>query len=278
MKYTFQTTNFQGFVIYHITEMTDASGDKLTFNYDTHGRLSTIVDADGGTTIISYWSNIAGSNAYVYRVTTPDGRYAEFNYDTNDGKLNSIRDAQGITSSFDYNPSTLAITSLTTPYGTTTFDYNPANAGLDRWIKVTTPGNKVHAYCYIDESAPGVTSSWSANSVPTIPASVLSEPNYSTTGRDDRLSIHWDPKQWSSLSQTDFSAMTYNEFKKGRMTHWLSMGSHLFHAKNAVQEPSHNGSSDGRVTFYDYQGKSIMSYIEPVPIDEKPTHQRVLFC
>src|SRR5213594_930210 len=72
----------------------------------------------------------------ITRVTDPFGRFATFDY-TSTGRLMRITDVIGIQSSFGYGPTDF-ISTLTTPYGTTTFTYGEPD-GTTRWLEATDP-------------------------------------------------------------------------------------------------------------------------------------------
>ena len=123
-----------------LKEEIDPHGNKLIFNYDGSGRLTSIVDAIGQSTTISYKSNSAGVGFFkVHRITDPFGRYAEFSYDVGQTRLEKITDVIGIESSFTYGEDGF-ISRLTTPYGNTDFyQYVPAEDGTARGLLVILP-------------------------------------------------------------------------------------------------------------------------------------------
>jgi YD repeat-containing protein len=112
----------------------DPAGNTVSITYDASLRITSIQDALGQTSSFSY--GYAGDPARVTQITDPFGRTAKFTYNTQ-GLLQSITDAEGMTSSFVYGgmgswakyggpaSNTFAsdfISSMTTPYGTTTFN------------------------------------------------------------------------------------------------------------------------------------------------------------
>src|SRR6185312_4208240 len=65
-------------------------------------------------------------------------RSATLTYDGS-GRLSSITDIIGLTSSFSYDANSL-VNSMTTPYGTTSFSYTaPGTSGPPRFVQVTDP-------------------------------------------------------------------------------------------------------------------------------------------
>jgi RHS repeat-associated protein len=110
-----------------LTARLDPYGNAINLSYtNKNGRfyLSSIVDYDGNTTSLTY-----NSNNLLETVTMPYGRTATLLY-SGIGYPSLIVDAAGMGSSIDYvtseteNPNLFpAISSITTPYGTTSFEY-----------------------------------------------------------------------------------------------------------------------------------------------------------
>ncbi len=124
---------------FFMTATLDPMGNKVELAYDAQLRLTTITDAIGQVTTISYES--AANPLLVTKVTDPFGRAATFSYGS-DGRLASVTDTIGITSQYTYGPGDF-VNTLTTPYGTTSFTFgdgslDPAQAQT-RAILVTDP-------------------------------------------------------------------------------------------------------------------------------------------
>jgi YD repeat-containing protein len=100
-----------------LTELRDPQGQALTFTWDAQLRLVAVSDALGQVTTLAY--EHPTDPLKITRVTDPFGRTATFTY-TAAGQLESLTDAIGLTSRVTYGASDF-VTSLTTPYGTTTF-------------------------------------------------------------------------------------------------------------------------------------------------------------
>ena len=112
-----------------MTQIVDPAGNAVAIGYDASFRVTTITDALGQVTTVSY--ELADDPLKITKVTDPFGRFATFNYAS--GQLTTITDVIGIQSHFTYLPGTDSIDSLTTPYGTTTFrDRREWNQSLDR--------------------------------------------------------------------------------------------------------------------------------------------------
>lgn len=116
-----------------LTSRVDRYGNAIHLTYDASNRLDTITDYDSKLTQLYY------TNGLLVRVEMPYGKTALLGY-TN-GLLSSIQDAEGMTSYLGYSPAwrmtglshstpayytNYVVTSLITPYGTTTFDHTEA--------------------------------------------------------------------------------------------------------------------------------------------------------
>src|SRR5205814_10459384 len=132
-----------------LTQMVDAAGNAVTIGYDASFRVTTITDALGQVTNVSY--ELPGDPLKITKVTDPFGRFATFEY-TN-GQLTRITDEIGIQSQFTYTTGTDSIDSLTTPYGMTTFV--SGQNGTNRWIEMTDPLGGKERVEYRDQ-APGI--------------------------------------------------------------------------------------------------------------------------
>ena len=120
-----------------LTELIDPQGNTLAFTYDSSFRLVALTDAVGQVTTLSYANS--GDPLLITKITDPFGRTALLSYDSS-GRLMSITDAVGMTSSFAYDDTDF-MTSMTTPYGTTTFRRGPDSlaAGSFRRVEATDP-------------------------------------------------------------------------------------------------------------------------------------------
>ena len=146
-----------------LSQYYDPQNNAISFNYSPaylnnqyQGyQLTTVTDTMGLHTTLSY--GLAADPLKITAITEHYGRTAKFGYTLTNGKyqLTSITDVVGIESQFAYAPGTDAITSLTTPYGTTTFEAKQDLAFGDTELIVTDPnGGKERALAryadYID--------------------------------------------------------------------------------------------------------------------------------
>src|ERR1700730_3210469 len=81
---------------FFMTALIDRQGNKVTLAYDSQMRITSLTDAVGQVTALTY--GLAGDPLKVTKVTDPFGRSATFTY-TAAGQLASITDVLGITSS-----------------------------------------------------------------------------------------------------------------------------------------------------------------------------------
>ena len=107
--------------------MTDPQGNSITFTYDGYHRLSSVTDAAGAISTLSYQGNdptVSATYYLVQSITSPYGATTSFTYDSS-YELTAITDPVGMTSQFTYATNPIAngdyISTLTTPYGNTNF-------------------------------------------------------------------------------------------------------------------------------------------------------------
>ena len=136
---------------FRLQAIVDPSGNALTMNYDSYGRLGYVNDAIGQTTTLHY--DLASDPYKITSVTDPFGRLAYFTYDEH-GRLHQSIDMIGITSAFNYNSGDF-INQMTTPYGVSKFSYNETANGsyLDRSLLLTSP-NGDREYLIYSENWP----------------------------------------------------------------------------------------------------------------------------
>jgi RHS repeat-associated protein len=133
-----------------LTRRIDPYGNSIFLTYSNSGTqyfLQSIVDYDGKTTTLGY-----NGQGMLTGVSMPYGRSASFTYGK--GQITGSTDAQGMSSSFTYdifphvdlNPysgqpileTNIYLTSLTTPYGTTSFSHFEASPVM----AITNPPSK----------------------------------------------------------------------------------------------------------------------------------------
>jgi len=119
----------------------DPQGNSVYLQYNSNFRLTTITDAIGQVSTLTYVSNTLGNIGYykISKITDPFGRFCTFAYDSSTTFLVSVTDVINLASQFIYDTSSSFITALTTPYGTTSFFRYPINYG--QGIRFTFPDN-----------------------------------------------------------------------------------------------------------------------------------------
>jgi RHS repeat-associated protein len=200
-----------------LTQLTDPVGNSFSFTYDSDLCLVAAVDALGQVSTVTY--GLTNDIRKITKVADPFGRYATFQYNTN-GFLTNITDIIGITSAFTYASN--FITSLTTPYGTTTFATGGGQGGDARnlWMQATDPLGQTERVEYISDGydqttypVPGFNIPDSDN-VNLVPAG-LGLVNSALTWRN---SFYWD-KAAMQLAPGNYA--------QARITHWLHSGADI---------------------------------------------------
>ncbi|KJU84001.1 YD repeat-containing protein [Candidatus Magnetobacterium bavaricum] len=110
------TNSLQPFLV----EIRDAYGQKIQFNYDKDVHLTSITDAGGLLSVLSY-----DSSGLVTKVTDPFGRSAAFRYDDK-RNLIGITDMGGYRASLSYDKN-VYLTGLETGLGKSTFYIEPSD-------------------------------------------------------------------------------------------------------------------------------------------------------
>jgi RHS repeat-associated protein len=137
-----------------LTSVVDRNGNAIIFQYDVSGNyLITITDAVGRITTFSYWEGINK----VHTITDPAGRQASFTYENSN--LKTVTDMVGNTVTFDYQTDTyMDMKSIATSSGTTQIGwYNSWLLGAHYLSYITDPlGNtRWHYFCrYPEYSCP----------------------------------------------------------------------------------------------------------------------------
>ncbi len=191
-----------------LTERIDAQGNSTKIVFDNQNRISAIVDPVGRATMVSY--ELTEDPLKITKVTDPYGRSAVFGY-TN-GKLSSVTDVIGITSSYEYGPTVPGfggddgtfIRGLTTPYGTTTFtsEYRAQSflAGGWRVFTATDPAGRTYR-------------AESRSAVPGVPVSETAPegiPSLYNANLQHRNAYSWTPAQLAG--GVDYAKATVRHF------------------------------------------------------------------
>lgn len=180
-----------------LTQIVDAVGNALVLHYDAQLRLTTLTDATGRNTTLSYENS--NNPLLVTRITDPFGRHADLVYDSQ-GRLSSITDVIGLTSSFSYDAAGL-VNGMTTPYGSSRFVYGngPENS---RYLETTDPLGFSDRLEF-RHAAPQIAASDSV-----IPAGLALNNEY----LQYRNTFYWDKNIYP---------ITHSDYTKAYITHWL---------------------------------------------------------
>jgi RHS repeat-associated protein len=106
-----------------LTQVRDPQSNTAFVQYDVNFRITTITDAIGQVSTVTYVSNTVGNVGFykIASITDPFARTCSFIYDSTTSNLLSITDVISLKSSFQYDTTSSFITQMTTPYGTTGF-------------------------------------------------------------------------------------------------------------------------------------------------------------
>src|SRR5436190_840381 len=222
-----------------MTQWIDPAGNAVTLSFDSSFRITTVTDALGQVTSLSY--ELSGDSLKITKVTDPFGRYAVFGY-TN-GQLTSITDPIGIRSQFSYASGTDFINSLQTPYGTSTFSTD-SNSNTNHWIEMTDPLGGKERVEYRDD-APGINASDPSGTVPT---------GFTNSGLDVANSFYWDKKAIEMYPPVN----SVYDYTKARIIHWT------YNSDGSISgvPASEKAPLESRV-WYAYAGQSDTNHAGP---------------
>ncbi|MBN9090210.1 MAG: hypothetical protein J0J01_25140, partial [Reyranella sp.] len=213
-----------------LTKIADPQGNALALAYDGQLRLTSVTDATGRQTTLTY--GLAARPLQVTRITDPFGRSATLTYDAS-GRLSTITDSIGITSSVTYDANSL-VNSLTTPYGTTTFAYTaPGTSAPPRFAQVTDPMGFSEREEWLEPSSTPATDP--SATVPTGMPSALTNAylNY-------RNSFHWDKNAYLAAGCTSSGGCDYSKARIRHFTHVPSGAAVKDTALESVKYPLEN--------------------------------------
>jgi RHS repeat-associated protein len=221
-----------------LTQMLDSFGNAVSLNYDGNLRLTSITDAIGQVTTLTY--GLTNDTYKITRVTDPFGRFATFTYDGL-GRLTNITDVIGLNSQFTYETNGDFINALITPYGTNTF--TRGESGTTWWLETV----------YADGSRDRV----EFNDSITVPESFIVPQGMATA---PQFNSYRNTFYWSRNA----CALAYGDYTKARIYHWahaedMSSASGIL---ESTKEPL-----ESRV-YYNYAGQAA-AYV--VGTNNRPT-------
>jgi len=207
---------------YFLSAVVDPYGNTATIDYDADDRIRS-VDSDATAAVDlkfvyefdgagqPLWPSPASSGIadnLIRAVVGPQGRYAEFDYDT-DFMVKRIVDMAGLETTFSYArvADNVYVDQYATPYGATTFDYPPTNGEDEpvRAVVITDPGGQKERLEY--SQAPI-----------TVPGELV--PPGAATGPhlyDDLNTFYWDKRAMETAVRPDGSV----DYDQATLYHWM---------------------------------------------------------
>ena len=187
-----------------MTQWLDPAGNASTIGYDASFRVTTITDALGQVTTLSY--ELPDDPLKITKVTEPfpTGRYATFSYTS--GQLTLITDEIGIQSQFHYAAGSDFVDSLTTPYGTTTF--SSGESGTNKWIEMTDPLGGKERVEYRDYAS-GISATDPSGAIPA---------GFTNSGLNVANTFYWDKKATEMYPPVN----GVYDYTKAKITHWAT--------------------------------------------------------
>lgn len=258
-----------------LTSIVDPSGNALTLNYDT-----TLVPAGSsivlprlvgmtdplGTTAMTFSYDLSATPLLVTAITDAFGRSARITYDAN-GRLSSITDVLGITSTMTYDdastpPRPTFVKQLTTPYGTTSFNFTETNSGsavVMRSLETTDPLGQTERVEFAEATTGGSTGIPAAdeigNNLPQPAGMPLS--NAQAAGLlQFRNTFFWNKHIFKA-----FGTGATKDYTRAEIVHWLhtSNGADVATSIESTRRPLE------RRTWYQYSPSQTSAVFEGPP-------------
>ena len=235
---------------FFLTSVTDPQGNTTTLSYDPvaalngNAILTSVTDPQGGQLFFGYNTS---SPLLITRVTRScDGLSAKFNY--TGGKLTSITDTIGITSSFHYVSGSSFIDKLTTPYGNTTLHSADGAGYLE--ADITNPLGQTERVEYQEN----LSTSLVAGSDAAVPSHAgLTIDNTNLNQHD---SFYWSRREYADgLAAGSVDSAPF--YAKAEVTHWAETGLGSTSLPLCTKRPL-----EGRV-WYNYPGQPDADHIAP---------------
>ena len=246
-----------------LSKIEDSVGNQMIFSYHpTQAKLVSVTDSANVVTQIVY-----GDDEDAFRITevinrpgTADERKAVLSYDE-DGRLESITDMIGLTSSFGYSEGNGFLDEMTTPYGTTRFARKivgiMGGGGGSRALTATDPMGRTERVFMADSDI------YQAPAWPSIPSTVMvagvsvpftAPPVSRNTGGGPKFrnTYYWSKKAWKHFELDP----TLNPANLATITNWWTSGNYVVEPYAAATKtygqqwmffnyPGVTGSGDG---------------------------------
>jgi YD repeat-containing protein len=188
-------------------------------------RLVAITDALGQVSTIAY--DLASDPLKITGITDPFGREAVFTYNAS-GELESITDVIGLTSTFRYAGDDF-ITTLTTPYGTTSFRHEASALNSmynTRFVEATDPlgGTEHMEFQY---QTPSMSPTDTTSLVPTGAGPNVDLDHFNT--------FYWDKRAWKAGPGDLTKATLYHWFGHTEIDGWQEYSSTVHSVKRPLE-------------------------------------------
>ncbi len=256
-------------------ESPEGSATQFTYSFATAGsvtntiRLQTITDPDGRDTTFVYHTNNAFYSNLISQVNGPYGLTASLGYNSQ-AQLTNLTDVIGLSSGVRYGANGLAAF-LDTPYGTTSFSYLETNSW--KAVRVEELGQRRHLYLRGYNATNALSTGPSEGMALNSFLGAVTSATVQTNNFDSRCTFRWGPRQYEHLPLSirtnlanvlfDPANLSTNDFKLGWTSHWLRSNPNgtneiLSVSPSVIREPSpsDDGSVEGLLTWFDYEGKS----------------------
>jgi RHS repeat-associated protein len=219
-----------------LTSITDPQGNVTTLNYDSSYRITSITDPMGRSTTFTY--GLSSYPLLITQITDAFSRTTQITYDTSQ-RLNSVTDPVGITSSYTYSTTDPTfVTSLTTPYGTSTFNEtpNPNDPAVTnpRSLTLTDPlGYTDYIYFYNPNSA--IPNTYPSAQIPT------GLNTYNTELQTANL-FYWNRHQFAACVAASGCSISSGvpqseNYSYGVNWRWATYSSYLYDLPQDIKQP-----------------------------------------
>jgi len=239
---------------FFLTSSTDPQGNVTTINYSPEAAASgnavitSVVDPQGNSLNFSY------DTVHPLQITkvtrSLDGLSALFGYNSS-GQLNSITDTIGMTSSFQYTTvgsNSNFISSLTTPYGTSTFNSSDGTGYLE--ADMTNPLGQHERVEYQESLSSSDVPDWGA-SVPS--ASGL---NIDSTNTTQASSYYWNRRAMADAAAGSITTDSAGFYALAQISKWAETPA------GSIPVPlSAKKRLEGRV-WYNYPGQPDADHVD----------------
>jgi RHS repeat-associated protein len=249
---------------YYLSSIKDPQGNGLTFNYTVNYgaqtiRLTSVVDADNRSTSISY---VSSSSQLIDHIQGPFVTNLVALRYSSSLMLTNIQDVVGISSGIQYDGQG-QVTTLTTPYGTTTFALGGVSGFVTRSVVIGRPDGTREAYALVLNYPNTDFVDFTSAQIPSLGIADTLD----TATRRYQNTYYWDAANFQELAGsygTNIANYGWQQLKHARIRHWLQERDveATTDTLGWEQQPSPDtatttGARDGLITWYDHTGKDM---------------------